>query len=592
MMNNYNSRKPVFFILLFLTVVIFQHCANVIAPVGGPRDITPPKVIQSNPPNQSTNFTGNKFSLRFDEFVKLEKINQQLLISPPMVNFPTVKLKGKELHLMFNDALKPNTTYSVFFGDAIQDITEGNALHNYSYVFSTGNTIDSLSLRGKVVDAFDLKPVGDVTVMLYKNNNDSLPLDSLPLYVKPYYISKTNKNGDFRFSGLADTSYLLFALLDQNYSMTFDQPSEKIAFIDSMVIPQFRAIPHIDSSLFDTITNLPHDSLQLLIDSLWNRADSLADNTLRLHTLYLFSQPDTVQKLLKAELLRKNTLRFIFRNPVDSLHITSLNFNPDNVWYLPEWGKEKDTLMWFLRKNHPDTLKLIVADGSNILDTLDIRAIPKEKFSKRKKKSNEAKKAYLNWHPNLQGNIKPGQTLQITFDYPIRSIYWDSTFLINGKDTVRQPAFRFIDSLHRKIQIPFTVKPNTSYQLLIPDSAVIDWNGLHNKSIRLNLKSKAEKEYGSITFNLQPSHLQHYIFQILKDKDEIIKQVFFSKPQKLKIGNLDPNTYKFKIIFDSNNNKKWDSGNYFRKQEPEKVIYYNKTIKVRPNWEVSEVWKF
>ena len=591
-MNNYNLRKPVFIILLFFTAVAFQRCANVMAPVGGPRDITPPKVIQSTPPNQSTNFTGNKFSLHFDEFVKLEKINQQLLISPPMEIFPNVKLKGKTLNLSFKEALKPNTTYSVFFGDAIKDITEGNALHNYSYVFSTGNTIDSLSLRGKVVGAFDLKPVEDVTVMLYKNNNDSLPLDSLPLYVKPYYISKTNKNGYFRFSGLADTSYLLFALLDQNYSMTFDQPSEKIAFIDSMVSPQFRSKPHIDSSLFDTITNLPHDSLQLLIDSLWNRADSLADNTLRLHTLYLFSQPDTVQKLLKAELLRKNTLRFIFRNPVDSLHIASLNFNPGNVWHLPEWGKEKDTLLWFLRKNHPDTLKLIVADGSTILDTLDLRAIPKEKYSKRTKKNGESKKTYLSWHPNLRGAIKPGQNLQITFDYPVTTIYWDSTFLSNGKDTIMQPVFHFIDSLHRKIQIPFTVKPNTVYHVFIPDSAVIDWNGLHNKSIRLTLKAKAEKEYGSLTFNLQPSHLQSYIFQILQDNDKVVQQIFFSKPQKLQLKNLDPKNYKFKIIFDDNNNKKWDPGNYFRKQEPEKVIYYNKTIKIRSNWEVSEVWRF
>jgi len=592
-MMKYTALKNIFFfVLLLLMAATLNRCANIMAPTGGSRDITPPKVIQSYPPNSSTNFSGNKFILRFDEYIKLEKINQQLLISPPMEQFPDIKLKGKELYLIFKETLKPNTTYSVFFGDAIADITEGNVLHNYSYIFSTGKTIDSLSLRGRVLDAIDLKPMKDISVMLYKNNNDSLPLDELPLYVKPYYISKTNEEGYYNFSGLADTAYLLFGLQDQNYSLTFDQPSEKIAFVNSMVWPQYRPKPHIDSSLFDTITTLPHDSIQHITDSLWYLADSLADNKLQLHKLFLFKQADTIQKLLKVSLLRKNVLRFVFRLPSDSIRITSIDFHPDSIWYQPEWNKGNDTLDWFLRKNHPDSLKFIVDDGAKILDTLDIRAIPKKKFVRHKKKGAIPKKEYLSWHSNISGVIKPGQMLMITYDYPVKTIQSDSILLISAKDTLVNPPFHFQDSLHRKMLIPIDVKPSTAYHLIIPDSSIIDWNGLHNKAIHINIRAKAEKEYGILNFNLQPTHQQPYIFLLLSSQGKELKRIYFSKPEKIRLENLDPLQYQFKIIFDDNDNKKWDTGNYSKKQEPEKVIYYEKKIKVRANWEISENWSF
>ncbi len=591
-MNRYPFRKLISTLLLLITAAAFQHCANVMAPVGGPRDLTPPRVIESNPANKSILFKGNKFSLHFDEYVKLEKINQQLLISPPMNEFPDVKLKGKELILKFKENLKPNTTYSVFFGDAIQDITEGNILHNYTYIFSTGNKIDSLSMRGRVVEASDLKPVKDVAVMLYKNNNDTLPLKALPLYVKPYYISKTNEDGYFSFSGLADTSYMLFALEDKNYSLTYDQPSERIAFADSFVKPQFKPVAQIDSSLFDTITQWPHDSLQHFIDSLWQQADSISNNRLQMHQLFMFRQKDSVQKLLKAELIRLNTLRFVFRLPANNITIIPLYFHPDSLWHLDEWGKNKDTLVWYLKKNHPDSLHLVLIQNKNILDTIHIRAIPKKIISKRSQKKPVNPKKYLGWHTNLQGIIKPGQTLLLRFNSPLSNITSDSILFVAGKDSLWQPPFHFIDSLKRKIIFPFKVTEGSHYQLLIPDSAIIDWNGLFNKKIHINLNSKQAKEYGSLSFNLNPGKKNHYIFMLLNDKDKVLKQVFFTKTTNVKLNYLDPGQYQFKIVFDDNHNKKWDSGDYFKKQEPEKVIYYQKKIKIRPNWEVNEVWDF
>ncbi len=580
---------------VLLMMLGLYRCANVMAPTGGPKDVTPPKVVKSIPANHSSGFTGNEFSITFDEFIKLDKITQQLLVSPPMAEFPDFHIKRKTLIIQFRNKLKPNTTYSVFFGDAIQDITEGNPLHNYTYVFSTGSSVDSMSMRGQVVNAEDLKPVDNVFVMLYKNNNDTIPLDSLPLRVKPFYVSKTDKKGNFVFSGLADTSYLIFALQDENYSMTFDQPTEKIAFLDSLVKPQYRPKPQIDSSLFDTITSLPADSIKLITDSLWHRADSLADAKLTLYKLYLFQEADTVQNLLSAKLLRENTVQFVFSLPGKNITIRSLKYHPNSLWHKSEWSKSGDTLLWFLHLPHPDTLNLLVFNGKNILDTLDLRVIPKQKFIRRRKTHTLTKKKYLSWKSDVHGVIKPGQKVVLTFGQPVARVLPDSILLVQGKDSLYHPRFTFIDSLHRRLYFPIKIKDATSYLLYLPDSSVIDWNHFYNKKIRLSMHAKALKEYSDLNMDLQPSKSGNYIFEILNvsnKKEEPIAIRYFSGKTVFHFPRINPGKYQFKIIFDRNGNKRWDPGNYLKKQLPEKVIYFKGVVILRANWEINETWEF
>ncbi len=592
---------PIFRKLLQLAGVLFvvlglYRCANVIAPTGGPKDVTPPKVVKSVPANYSTNFTGNKFSITFDEFIKLDKITQQLLVSPPMAEVPDFRLKGKTLSIRFKEALKPNTTYSIFFGDAIQDITEGNPLHNYTYVFSTGSSVDSMSLHGQVVNANDLKPVDGIFVMLYKNNNDTISLDSLPLRVKPYYLSKTDKNGDFMFSGLADTSYLIFALKDENYSLTFDQPTEKIAFLDSLVKPQYRPAPQIDSSLLDTlIVKLPPDSAKMVTDSLWHLADSVADTKISFYQLYLFQEPDSVQKLMKTRLIRPNTVQFIFNIPEKNISIQSLNYHPDSVWYRSEWNRSRDTLLWFLHLPHPDTLDLLVLNGKDTLGNPVLRVIPKQKFlRKRKKELLTKKKHYLSWRTNISGTIKPGQKVVLTFGQPVEKVIPDSILLVQGKDSLYHPPFIFLDSLHRRLYFPMRIEDGSSYQLSLPDSSVIDWNRFYNKKIILSLHSKTLKEYSDLNVTLKPKKPGDYIFEILTstEKETPVAIRYFSGATVLHFPRITPGKYLFKVIFDRNGNKKWDPGNYLVKQLPEEVIYFKNIIPLRANWEINEEWDF
>ncbi len=585
-------RNSITTLLFVVTLATLWQCARQVMPSGGPKDTQPPKVLQENPPNGSTLFTGNKFSIRFSEFVELDKINKQLLISPPMVKMPSFHLRGKTLTVSFNELLKSNTTYSVYFGSSIVDITEKNPLNNYSYIFSTGKTIDSMSLAGTVINAFDLKPVEDAYVMLYKNNNDTLSLDSLPLLVKPYYLSKTDKAGKFHFNALANERYLIFGLKDQNNSLTFDQPQEEIAFLDSLVQPQFKKAVPVDTMAFDTIQGLSKDSLSVLLDSLKQVSDSISNAQLTAYQLRLFVNADTVQKLLQAELLRKNTLRFSFSLPAKNIKIKILN-KPDSVWHYETEDKlpADDTLLWFLKEPHPDTLNLLFMQGADTLDKLYLRAIPKEKRVRRGNKKRKPLKEFLQYHANIQGVIKPNQQFQLIFDQPVSHFETDSVLLVKGGDSLYNPEYYFADSLHRKITFPFVVRAATAYRLVVPDSALSDWNGVLNKRMNIAFRSKELKEYGKLTLQVSPPRRQPFILQMLNGNEKVVDQRFFNNDTTFVFLYIKPDTYHFKLIFDNNNNRRWDTGNYLKKRQPEKVLFYSKQLDIKSNWEYEEKWE-
>ena len=567
-------------------------CARPTAPTGGPKDISPPKVIKCVPPNHSANFKVHKFTIFFNEYVQLDKIYQQLMISPPLKHIPDFKLKGKSLIVKLKDTLKKNTTYSVFFGNAIQDLTEGNALKNYTYVFSTGKYVDSLSLRGLVVNAEDLTPEKEVMVMLYPAPNINKAVDTMPIHGKPYYLSRTNDKGYFYFSGLADTTFLLFALQDKNNSLTFDQPNEKIAFIDSVVRPQYRPKPVLDSALLDSVKSLPKYKYQRVEDSLKNLADSIANSHLKLYELYMFQQPASSLRLTDAKLVRRNTVEFVFNKKAENIKIISPQLNDSAINFIEKWNVGRDSLLWFLHEPHQDSLTFFIYKGDKIIDTVRLRAIPKEKILKRKKKNKKEKKLYLSWSSNIMGIIKPGEKLIINFKQPVSIINFDSVLFVSGKDTVLDPPKYFKDSFKMQLVIPFKVIPGTNYHLIIPDSSIVNWNGLFNQRISLTFRAKPEKDYGIVVFKVFPYVTGHYIIQMIKNKDKVIEEKYFSGSGEVVFRNINPGKYNFRLIFDTNNNGKWDPGNYFLGVEPEKVLEYPKTVTIRANWNIYEKWKF
>ena len=590
-------RRFYWYILIVVIAFTTSQCANSISsPQGGPKDVRPPEVIETIPKNGSPNFKGNKFTVRFDEFVKLDNVEQSALISPPMKKAPDYRVKGKAVQVKFNEELKPNTTYSVYFGDAIVDITENNPISNYTYIFSTGEYVDSLSLYGNVKNAFNLTPVEGAFVMLYKDNNDTIAFDSLPYKVVPYYLSKTNVEGKFQFTGLSNDDFLLFSLLDQNSNFIFDQPGEQIAFLDSLIHPSFISMPVKDSITADSIVNIEieSDSILIIKDSI---AKSIEDKIIEKNSvdLFMFLSPDTIQRILKAEVLAKNNIRFSFSQSAKNVNFEILSYPLNDSLFIEEYSIYEDTLIWHLNNPPIDSLELLLTQYNDTLGTIYLKLDPEKKSARlRKKDKEDEKKEFLSWTSNVTANkLDINKHLEIIFSQPrVNFNDIDSSFLIAGTDTIWNPEFYFSDSLNMKIDFPFDLLEETKYQVYFPDSAFTSWNNIHTEAIDIKFSTLPLKDYGILTFNLQPNKKQNYIFQLMNDKEKEIKKVLFYNDTTITFEYLKPANYLFKIIYDNNNNGVWNPGNYGLKIQPEEVIYYPKEVKVRANWEIEEDWKY
>jgi hypothetical protein len=317
---------------LLLIALGLWRCANPVSPTGGPKDVTPPKVTLCDPPQYSLFFKSDKIRITFNKFIQLKDPSSMVNIAPPLLPNTDYSLRGKTLLIKIDDSLKKNTTYSIMFGDAIADITENNVLHDFSYVFSTGKYIDSLSLKGKILDAFNLLPQKDVLAMLYVNENDTLPFDSLPFHVRPYYMTKTNENGEFNFHNIRDIPFKLFALKDMNGNYIYDLPNERVGFIDSLV--QGAYVPELvtDTAKADSTR---YEDFEQKQDSV-KPVDTLVLNIPEIpsFTLHLFEKTDSTQKILKSDLVNEDQVRIIFHVPSIDPVFTPLNFLPDTAWNL------------------------------------------------------------------------------------------------------------------------------------------------------------------------------------------------------------------------------------------------------------------
>ncbi|MGI8892225.1 MAG: Ig-like domain-containing protein, partial [Bacteroidia bacterium] len=225
------SQKNIYLILISVLFHIYG-CANIVTPTGGEKDLIPPEILQEFPPNKSINFSSKEIRINFDEYILLRDPLQQIITSPPLTPAPEYQIKKRSLIIKLPDTLRPNTTYTMNFGNSIVDNTEGNPLAGYQYVFSTGNFIDSLFISGKVTSAFTNDPVKDVTVMLYDQMDDSLPYKN-----RPSYFARSNESGTYRISNISANEFKLFTLKDENSNYLFDQPTELIGFETNPVNP-------------------------------------------------------------------------------------------------------------------------------------------------------------------------------------------------------------------------------------------------------------------------------------------------------------------------------------------------------------------
>lgn len=598
------------FYLLATALVWVAACANPVAPTGGPKDITPPSVMKSVPANQGVNFNGDRIILTFSEFVSLKDINNQLVVSPPLSKPPEFSMHGKNLSVKFKEPLRENSTYSLFFGDAIVDLTESNPLAGFSFSFSTGPVLDSLSLKGKLFNALNLKPVTNAYVMLY----DSV-YDSVPYKQRPYYLAKTNASGEFVLNNLRNLEYLMFALTDINGNYLFDLPTEEIAFADSLVRPVYfgydkkqltvPSLPGADS-LIRKKDSLPAeeilknsasqlksgaDSLQSEVaeDSIPKAGVSMQATAVPSYTMHLFREADTTQRLLKGAVLRENVIGISFRHPVKTFAFTPIKPAYQENWSVIHFNKSRDTLTVWIPEPLSDSLMVEVSDNETVLDTLDLALKPAAPVASKGRQTVDKKKI-LSVKTNLKGSkIRPDNLLKLTFADPVTS--FNSSGLRLFADTnLLSPKTEFLDSLKLILGIQYKWKEGENYRLEIPDSTFISLFGHPNDSISHKFSPMTETETGSLKMAFTISEPGSYIIQLLDDKETVLEEQTITKDTDLIYNYLSARKYRIKAIWDKNSNGKWDTGNYLRKQQPEDVFYFPKDIELRTNWTIEEEW--
>ena len=529
-----------------LICTLFFSCAQIVNPNGGAKDVKPPHAIKYIPDSAKTNFNTKNIAITFDEYILLNDLQKQLVISPPMNVQPEVKTKGKTLFIELKDSLKKNTTYTFNFGDAIRDFTEGNALENFQYVFSTGSYIDSLQLIGTVKNAFDLKTEKGILVMLYDTNDDSIPYKKLPSY-----FAKTKEDGSYKINNIRSGTYKTFALKDVHANYVYDFPAETIAFSDTL------------------ITIKKNSSLDL----------------------FLFKEEPMKQKLLKANFLEHGHLFFSFAKQTnDSLKLHFLSQEPkENVIY--EYSKEKDTLHYWFADDLTDTIKIQVAQGNKILDTVRLKPITMEQT----KKNVRGGKWGLKITTNVYKSFDLNKTIKMYFSHPVKNATSDSNISFKSDSVDLSNMVSKIhftnEQLKREATMDFSkLKENTSYHLFIPPATFTDIFGLTNDTLKLDFKTQEEKYYGTLKLSIKMKSNKKYILKLMNEKGEVFDYANSDKGI-FSYQYLPPGSYKLRIIYDQNGDDKWTTGNYLEKKKPETVIYYSSPITIRSNWDLELDWK-
>ena len=599
-MNN-NLRRPLW-LLSFL--LILASCAKMGNPDGGWYDETPPKVIGASPADGDINVKNKKINIYFNEFIKVENATEKVVVSPPQLETPEIKASGKKIQVSLVDSLKPNTTYTIDFSDAITDNNEGNPLGNYTYSFSTGEQIDTMEVSGYCLESENLEPIKGILVGLYADQADSA------FRTKPMLrVSRTDSRGRFVIKGIAPGSYRIYALQDMDGNYMYSQKSEKLAFSHDIIVPSSKPDIRQDTTWLDTLHIKSIDQVSY--------THFLPDNIV----LKAFTAVLTDRYLLKTE--RKEANHFsIFYSYGDSLlpQLRGLNFD-DKDAFLLEASAKKDTLTYWLRDTalvNQDTLQIELTyratDSLNCLvsqtDTLEI--LSKDPVAKRKKrlakeleewtkkqeklkKKGEPYDSIMPVKPldvkiGVSSTLDPDQNIQFSFDTPLAKADTSLIHLYAKHDTLWYIApFALEQTSLRTYMLRGEWRPDIEYSLELDSAAFTDMYGLASKPSKQGFKVGGLDSYGTLLVNVTGFEGKNLVLQLLDTKDAVVKQV----KAKGGVGEffyLKPQQYYLRLLVDDNDNGIWDTGDYGSDRQAEAVYYYPDKIEVKEKWDITESW--
>lgn len=540
------SQARLFFFGLSLACAVYLvACAQASAPTGGPVDVDPPQPVSILPPPLTTYFSGNQFEIIFDEYVQVDDFGGQLLVSPPLNKPPQYKLRGKKLTVFWEERLLEETTYQVNLGESVKDFNEGNVNNGLIYVFSTGDYIDSLSLKGHVYDAATNEPVAGAKVMLYQQMEDSLPYTA-----PPAYLALTEADGSFNARYLPPDTFMIFILKEESSNYKYDGPPELIGFLEAP----------LPSTYMDSISD---------------------------HVIPLFLEADTMQYLASTEGKDYGFFEVAFNIPAQEPAITFTD-NESNrpLEFFSLLNVGRDTLRSWINLNDFQDLEevtVVIKDGTAFADTTEwyIETDPKYR-----------QKASMKITPaGKGGKINANAPISLGFNHPLEQV--DTNLLVLYRDSVRiQPDSIRMTSYKRKVNVHYPFKPDQNYTLISNAGAFKDMYGNYSDSAGYKFGLHPADYYGVLKVKFlfdKPLERGRFI-AYLKEGDRVMDTIKVREAKDVNFGKLPPGKYSLEGFFDENDNGQWDTGNFLKKEQPERRAFYSGEIDVRSSWDFEIDW--
>lgn len=589
-----NNSKSLYYIFIIIAAAVMYSCANIGNPSGGPIDKTPPIFMRSNPTPNAVNVKDRKIEIFFDEIVTLKDPSTKIIVSPAQTEMPRMSALGRKVTVELVDSLLPNTTYTIDFSNSIQDNNEGNAIDNFAFAFSTGSVIDSMRVSGYVLDSRTLEPMQSVVVGLQSNLADSAFHKE-----KLQRVALTNDRGQFTIRNVSPGSYHIFALKDLDRDYKFGNPTEDIAFLDSIIVPSIGSREAADT-VYNDLNEI--DTIMRATRPAYFPNDIL---------LSMFNEDRKSQYLannLRVDSTRISLTFAAASDTLPSLSIVGRNDVPDQ-WYTLERSQTNDTLTYWIRPPHlvsADTLMVATTylrtdTTSNLSWGTDTLKFTFQRQKAKKKKKNEETDSleqirFMELHPLANGTQEVYAPLLLQTGTPIER-YSREAFHLQRKlqnDTTFYPAeiksiaLRDSTLSRRDLMLKVDWEPGAAYTLAIDSLAMTDIYGLQTKPLKVDFNVRKMEEYGNIVFNI-PAVRDSAIVELLDGTDKVVLHTPV-KNHRAELLNLLPGKYYARLFIDRNGNGKYDTGNYDMHLQPEETVYYPGAINLKKNWDVEQTW--
>ena len=552
-----------------LLPLFFPSCANTTqAPSGGKKDTIPPLIIDIKPLPGAVNvpLEGASFVFTFNEYVTI-KTPANIFLSPPLARQPKARLRGRNLHISFEEALQPETTYTITFTNAIADANEGNMFPGYTYVFSTGPRIDSMMITGTVLDCNTLAPVKDATVLLHRDL-----ADSAALLHRPYAAVKTDDWGFFALPFIQDTVYRLYAIKDANNDNIYDPGTDNIAFIDSLVRPVMIA----------------HDTVPEMLK--YDMLDTLRCQARRSeYELKLFREKPSRQFIVNKVRTAERSAYITFQAPgawIDSLWIRG--FRADQV--ISQFNILQDSLeLWInSRRAAPDTMQVFVnyrkTDSlGRLTPTQEIVRLPlpqnKRTYSKTSRRDIKHNDTTCVFTLQASPETVEQNGFELEFKYPIILEHFDSVKFYSINTRQRQSRAEFTverDSLNLRryvLRPKDRLMPGFEYQIKLPYRAFRDINGFWSDSTQVKVSLPNDETLSTLDLELSGVDRKLIVDLLGEKRDKVLRSFVTDRDGTLHFPYIKAGRYSIRITEDRNRNSIIDTGSLLEHRQPEMVVF-------------------